>query len=322
MGKNSKIEWTDHTFNPWWGCVKVSEGCKNCYAETMANRFGSWWGPNAERRFFGDKHWNEPLLWNTHKYLECVECSWRGRAIHTQGALNCPECGGGCVPTRQRVFCGSMCDVFEDKEGFDSERSRLGELIRETPNLDWLLLTKRPQEISSGLSDMGFVEFPNDKLYDFHIPDNVWLGTSIENQEQANKRIPELLKIPAKVRFLSMEPLLGTVDLERTLTRKHDDFTADWLDFIDWVIVGGESGSNARPMHPDWAKSIRDQCVDAGVPLFFKQWGEWIESNKENRLVANQMYIDRNNTIFAKVGKKAAGRLLQGREWNEVPDAN
>ena len=311
MGKDSKIEWTDHTFNPWWGCTKVSAGCKNCYAEMMANRFGSWWGTATERRFFGDKHWNEPLKWDERAKKEGV---------------------------RRKVFCGSMCDVFEDKYGLTGQKIELYRLINATPNLDWLLLTKRPQNIYG-----DFIKYATGNNFGH----NIWLGTSVENQEQADKRIPELLKVPAKVRFLSMEPLLGPVDLSRYLGIDDVNTTEEFFEEngwgyndwsggligpgggdseydpqpgIHWVIVGGESGLNARPMHPDWALSIRDQCQSAGVPFFFKQWGAWKLSDKENRLVANQMYIYDLDMIFAKVGKKSASRLLDGREWNEVPE--
>ncbi len=242
MAENSAIEWTDHTFNPWWGCVKVSPGCKNCYAETMSKRFGNWWGVDGERRFFGDKHWNEPLKWN--------------RKAEKLGV-------------RHKVFCGSMCDVFEDREDLIEPRTRLFNLINHTRQLDWLLLTKRPENI------LEFIE--RDAIGSFG--DNVWLGTSIENQEQADLRIPELLKIPAKVRFLSCEPLLEPVDIYEYLRCPLCDgigcdnciamgFSAD---NIQWVIVGGESGPRKRHFDSNWARSLKYQCEEAGVPFFMKQ---------------------------------------------------
>ena len=233
------IEWTasvnakgevvpGYSYNPWWGCVKVSPGCQNCYAETFAKRTGhNIWGPAAttQRRTFGEKHWQEPLKWN-------------------EDALQAGE--------RRRVFCSSMADVFEDHPQLIDERLRLWKLIDQTPQLDWLLLTKRPENIDymapcSWVAD-GF-------------PGNVWLGVSAENQAMADKRIPILAGIPATVRFLSCEPLLGPLDL------------SEWLDFISWVIVGGESGPKARPMNPDWVRSIRGQCNGAGVAYFVKQMG-------------------------------------------------
>jgi protein gp37 len=167
--KNSKIEWTHHTFNPWWGCTKVSDACAHCYAETFAKRTGhDVWGPDKPRRFFGDKHWEAPLLWNDQ-------------------AKKAGE--------RQRVFCASMADVFEDYNGpknleLLNARSQLWRLIEQTPNLDWLLLTKRPENI------LRFLPQAWDQT------SRLWIGTTVENQEQANKRIPELLKVPARIRFL------------------------------------------------------------------------------------------------------------------------
>jgi protein gp37 len=176
MGKNSKIEWTNHTFNPWWGCVRVSAACKHCYAEAWAKRVGSKvWGAKAERRLFGNKHWLEPIKWN-------AEAKQNGE--------------------RRRVFCASMADIFEKRKELDSWRERLWVLINDTPDLDWLLLTKRPQHVSS-MIPWG------DKW-----PKSVWLGTTIENQEWADKRLPIFADIPAAVRFISAEPLLGPIDLE------------------------------------------------------------------------------------------------------------
>lgn len=250
MGENSKIEWTDHTYNPWWGCVKVSPGCEHCYAETFAKRTGhAIWGPAAttQRRTFGDKHWQEPLKWNE----DAVKA---GRP--------------------QRVFCASMADVFEDHPQLLEERLRLWKLIDQTPMLDWLLLTKRPENIV----EMAPCSWVTDGC-----PSNVWIGTSVENQAAANKRLPVLASIPAKVHFLSCEPLLGPVDL------------SPWMRKIEWVIAGGESGHSARPMEADWVRSLRDQCQAAAVPFFFKQWG------------------GRN--------KKAAGRELDCRTWDQIPIA-
>lgn len=239
--KNSKIEWTHHTFNTWIGCTRVSPGCVNCYAETMmADRYKKVkWGPQGERKRTSADYWRQPLKWNRE---------------------------AAAAGERRRVFCASLADVFEVKadqyEDMESWRRELFSLIAMTPHLDWLILTKRP--------DVALVMVPAKWLSGW--PTNVWIGTSVENQEYADKRIPELLKIPAAVRFLSVEPLLATVDLRPYLQMQ-------WLGFgeeqamVDWVIVGGESGHDARPMHPDWARSVRDQCVDAGVPFFMKQMG-------------------------------------------------
>lgn len=180
MAKDSKIEWTHHTFNPWWGCAKVSPACKHCYAEAWAKRVGSAvWGKDAERRFFGDNHWKEPLRWN--------------RKAENEGV-------------RRRVFCASMADVFERRAEFHPWRERLWNLIEATPSLDWLLLTKRPHNVRA------MVPWGNDW------PMNVWLGCTAENQLWAGKRLPALLEAPAQVRFLSCEPLLGPLDLRQYLS--------------------------------------------------------------------------------------------------------
>ena len=231
MAENSKIEWTDATWNPWIGCVKVSPGCKNCYAETWANRYPRWantWGPQGKRVKTSDANWKKPFAWD--------------RKAEQEGR-------------RYKVFCGSLCDICEykdDQPELDDWRGDLFGVIDQTPYLDWLLLTKRPE----------------DAPYAVPAWDNVWWGTSVENQEQADKRIPALLKIPARVRFLSCEPLLGPIDLGFPMISD-----SAWLtdQMVDWVIVGGESGPNRRPIDLDWARSIRDQCQAAGVPFFMKQ---------------------------------------------------
>lgn len=244
MGQSTAIAWTDHTFNPWWGCQRVSPGCEHCYAETFAKRTGhAVWGKTAERRMFGDKHWAEPLRWN---------------AI--------AEAAG----TPAKVFCASMADVFEDRPELVSARQRLFDLIDATPHLIWQLLTKRPQNVF----DMAGHWMKNRP--------NVWLGTTVEDQQRATERIPALFDTPAAVRFLSCEPLLGMVDLTEWL---HD--STCWLldngdvctcaepreEHIDWVICGGESGPGHRALDPEHALSLRDQCSLAGVPFFFKQVG-------------------------------------------------
>lgn len=303
MGKNSAIEWTHHTFNPWLGCAKVSPGCANCYAETlMDKRMGRvQWGVDGTRVRTSDAYWRQPLKWNRE--------AWK--------------------IGRRRVFCASLADVFEDRPELSPWRTDLFALINATPHLDWLLLTKRPENVI----EMVVWEAPGCKL-----PDNAWIGVSVENQEQADKRIPLLLTIPARVRFLSMEPLLGPVDLAE---QGHGWLFVDELangkrTGIHWVIVGGESGPHARPMHPDWARAIRDQCQAAGVLFFFKQWGEHIPRGQQmadgmeslmyaagcemfgDSVPKRSIQWDTNNWAY-RVGKKDAGRLLDGREWSEFP---
>ena len=258
----SEIEWTDFTFNPWWGCTKVSDGCTNCYAETWSKRTGhKVWGPNQGRRFFGDNHWKQPLRWNAKAERE---------------------------GTRLKVFCASMADVFEDFPGLAPYRGALFDLIENTPYLDWQLLTKRPENVLK----MVPLAWVGSEASVCGWPVNAWIGTSAEDQATYDDRLVHLVDIPAYFRFLSLEPLLGPIDLNLGNTRTLG---------IHWVIAGGESGSKARSMHLDWARGIRNQCRVAGVPFFFKQWGE-------------------RHQLGRRVGKKAAGRLLDGREWNEYPN--
>lgn len=259
MGKDSKIEWTDHTFNPWWGCQKVSEGCRHCYAETLSNRWGhDIWGPPAttSRRMMSDSYWQKPLAWN--------------------GAA---EAAG----RRARVFCASMADVFEEHPDADAPRARLWELIEATPWLDWLLLTKRPENIDNMLPGRWLAA----------IPPNVWLGTSVEDQATAERRIRELLAVPAAVRFVSCEPLIGPINMIPYLFG--DALGNDFTPSLDWVIVGGESGPGARPMEAAWAKSIVDTCEASSTPVFLKQLGG---------------HPDKRG------GDKA---VIDGRQWHEFP---
>jgi protein gp37 len=298
MAENSKIEWTHHTFNPWIGCTKVSQGCKHCYAETlMDHRYGKvQWGPQGTRVRTSAANWKKPLQWN--------------RTAQAEGR-------------RYRVFCASLADVFEikpDQPEMAEWRMDLFNLIKQTPNLDWLLLTKRPEDVR--ISEPLFPDKP--------MPSNVWIGTSVEDQATADERIPHLLNIPAAVRFLSMEPLLGPVDLGPALYTNGVHKGHIYYRKINWVIVGGESGPDARPMNPGWARSIRDQCAASGTPFLFKQWGEfrpaedW-ESHPGNVSAASlYRFWDKSNgnptsEVLIHVGKKAAGRTLDGREWNEYP---
>lgn len=244
MAENSKIEWTRHTWNLGWGCEKKSEGCKNCYAERDACRFG-WdvWGQGKPRRLLSRNYYDQPLIWDKKAY----------------------ELG-----EKHKVFCGSMMD-WTDEEWYPM-LPFLWQMWRDTPNLIWLMLTKNADFIQDCLPRDWGDGYPN-----------VWHGITTENQKQADIRIPQLLKIPAKVRFLSCEPLLGELDLEYGL--QIIGWDVDAYENIEgcgihWVIVGGESGPNARPMRPDWARSIRDQCQEANIPFFMKQMGtHWAVDN-------------------------------------------
>ena len=327
MGQNSKIEWCDHTFNPWWGCAKVSPGCAHCYAETFANRLGHHvWGNTATpRRMFGDAHWREPLKWN-------AEAQRAGQ--------------------RRRVFCLSMGDVFEDRRDLDRPRDRLYGLVEATPWLDWLLLTKRIENADRLLprrwSYAGYDIPPTRPPF----PRNVWIGISAENQVEFDGRWPVLEWVGrmwcVPVLFISAEPLLGPIDMRVYLTEpiENDDDGTLEIRGIDWVITGGESGPKARPMHPDWARSIRDQCIEAEVPFLFKQWGEWMPCGpvEDDQGLAGGRAFDNargdrtafygpmtsgrsrgyrvlsGEQVMVRAGKHNAGRLLDGREWNEFPE--
>lgn len=292
MGENSAIEWTDHTFNPWIGCTKVSPGCEHCYAEGVAERFNmASWGAGMPRKLTSDSNWKQPVAWNKRAQAAGV---------------------------RERVFCASLADVF-DNEVDDMWRVRLWDLIAATPHLDWLLLTKRIGNAAKML--------PND------IFPNVWLGISVVNQEEADRDVQKLLRAPAQVRFLSMEPLLGPVKIPGLqcegcgYTRADKQFQLDHhlcknkTPTIDWVIVGGESGPKARPMQPDWARDLRDQCIGAGVPFFFKQWGEWGPYDRGAMDSATLATPKSTDTPIQRFGKKLAGRKLDGCEWNQFPSA-
>lgn len=283
------------------------------------------WGAGVARK--RTKTWGDPVRWNKQADAFFAE---HGR--------------------RQRVFCASLADVF-DNEADPQWRADLWALIQATPNLDWLLLTKRIGNVRS----MVPLEWLATSLrgpggavvHQYGWPENVWMGATICNQAEADRDILKLLAVPAAKRFLSMEPLLGPVDLHAAY------LPCENADDIDWIIVGGESGANARPMHPDWARSLRDQCEAAGVPMLFKQWGNWRAAawfdgpDADNDVGDDFIDLDRTNHQFlaadgrtwdtlggqymyppmplghwclmANEGKKAAGRLLDGREWNEVP---
>ncbi len=334
MAEKSKIEWTHATFNPWWGCTKVSPACTHCYAERDSARFApGLWGPEAPRRMFGIKHWNEPLRWN--------------RAAEKSGQPF-------------RVFCASMADVCEDRIDVAEARRDLVFLIEKTPALTWLLLSKRPENFNR-----FFGAFWKDKW-----PKNVWAMTTVENQEWADKRLPQLLKVPAAVRGVSYEPALGPVDFSQYLParwgcsgcgyRTNGDIgrcSGHCLDAsgrscdavpcpkcaklhywtgsmagIHWVIAGGESGPEARPMQPTWARGARDKCEAAGVPFLFKQWGEYqpcadmdidtlgkivVEDRKYFKLPAGNQ-----GAGMYRVGKKAAGRTLDGVVHDGYPQVS
>lgn len=322
MAENSGIEWTDHTFNPWTGCTKLSPACDHCYAEAWSKRSGIVeWGPRANRRRTSPANWRKPLKWNEQ---------------------------AKAAGQRHRVFCASLADVFDNHKSIDiTWRMDLWALINQTPHLDWLLLTKRPQNIEKMLPHPWIAGWRN-----------VWLGTTVENQLEANRRIPELLKNPAAVHFLSCEPLLGPVHLLEHLgtsiriSTRFDPESGQCRDRrsvrpgIDWVITGGESGSRARPAHPNWFRDLRDQCAEAEVPFFFKQWGDWLPWEPDSAPCWKRQdgLVEDGNILFSanmdddpkwddggtdqefgwvayqRVGKKAGGRELDGVVHDGYPE--
>lgn len=268
MGQDSKIQWTHHTFNPWRGCTKVSDGCKFCYADKLSGRNPKTlgiWGKNGTRVVAAESYWREPLKWNA--------------AAEKAGE-------------RHRVFCASLADVFEGEDTMPlgyygvirNARVRLFQLIEQTPHLDWLLLTKRPENILNQVDEVYTKCLVQPSRWP--LP-NVWLGTSVENQQTADERIPHLLRVPAAVRFLSMEPLIGDVWLS------DDALHGQWCvnesnervrgPRINWVIAGGESGPGARPCNVEWIRSIVQQCRAAGVACFVKQLGARPETTLASR---------------------------------------
>lgn len=296
----TKIEWTDEVWNPVTGCSKVSEGCKNCYAERFSHRFGwtkkPWTVGNAEENVkLHPERLEQPLRWRKPR----------------------------------KIFVNSMSDLFHEQVPFEFI-DKVFAVMALSPKHTFQILTKRPKRMLEYFKSVDeraryFTALPNRSVdyesgricellrnstpgtppIDRKWPlSNVWIGVSVENQKVADERIPLLLQTPATIRFLSLEPLLGPIDLSGYKPFDGECFCQDKTvgckprlandcpeSAVDWVIVGGESGPRARPMHPDWVRSLRDQCQQAGVPFFFKQWG----------------------------GKKKAGRLLDGEEWNELP---
>ncbi len=282
MGKETSIEWTHHTFNPWWGCVKVSAACDHCYAETWAKRLGEdVWGPLAERRFFSDAHWKEPLKWNREAKIAGV---------------------------RRRVFCASMADVFENRKDLIPHRLRLLELIGETPHLDWLLLTKRIHLVKKQLPK------------DYEFPSNVWLGATVENQAAAGKRLKYLLafKTPS-VRFLSCEPLLGHLDLTEWLQPGSEGTRIDW---VIAGGESGPGSRPMEPQWPEDLKKQCTAAKVAFHFKQWGHWApiEQASDALTKRTAIHIVRRDGSEIKLAAVGKAKAGRSLGGRFWDQFPN--
>jgi protein gp37 len=235
--KNSAINWTDHTANFWWGCQKVSEGCKHCYAETLSKRFGKqiWGLPQTTDREHKSGIWKDIVKW---------------------------DADAGAEGIRRRVFVSSMSDFLEDHPQVAEWRSKAKYIIRNLKNLDVLILTKRPQNAAQFLFDW-WSDFPA----------HVWMGTTVENQKAVHTRLDYLAAIPSKVHFVSVEPQLEQI----TLHGEKNGIVYNWLSShpraIHWVICGGESGPSCRPFSWDWARSLRDQCKESNVAFWMKQGG-------------------------------------------------
>lgn len=456
MADKTNIDWADSTFNPFIGCTKVSQACDHCYAERDTKRFGRvQWGAGQPRVRTSAGNWKKPLQWDKKRFMECGSCGWRGEL--EAELCGCPSCNsiGNLNDARRRVFCASLADVF-DNEVDPAWRRDLFNLIVSTPALDWMILTKRIGNAARMIEETlpeNMKALPQDHPLAWPWP-NVWIGATICNQKEADRDIPKLLEVPAAVRFLSIEPMLGAVDLRNYLGERHGDSEAhggvrissgldrgsrdrpnggdmegcgsqsrpverwneddpmpqaacgarggipicssdgercpgdgtvsqvsvaplQWPDSdrydsesqereqerqqtgelgacdtlranearhqhswlqpnaeprgsrAAWVIVGGESGPDARPMHPDWARSLRDQCAAVGVPLLFKQWGEWAPEKAiaddgspfadSFRRNAEIHLFDGGERVY-RVGKKRAGRLLDGTLHHAFPE--
>lgn len=324
---NTKIEWAEKTWNPITGCSKISLGCNNCYAERMAKRLRGRCGYPAD----------EPFRVALHPERLEEPMRWRKPSM---------------------VFVCSMGDLFHDDVP-DEFIHRVFATIGQCPQHTFIILTKRPKRMKAFIEDYYAYESPSGDEQGLHIQPNVWLGVTAENQEMADRRIPILLQTPAAVRFVSVEPMLGPVDLTNVQFDKWTRMNVlegcgittrpggmgqmlpnAFCEKLSWIIAGGETGPKARPMHPDWARSLRDQCQEVGVPFFFKQWGEWhpVEdyrdifpsyNSKEFRVI-NLAGIDETQKPVTemtpgvagvtRIGRKIAGRLLDGCEWNEMPE--
>lgn len=279
----SKIEWTEATWNPVTGCTPISEGCEHCYAKRMATRLRGRCGYPEDEPFRVTAHPDK--LDEPHHWLK-----------------------------PRKIFVCSMGDLFHE----DATWKRDG-VFSTVWSCRWhrfMFLTKRAQRMSGALDHFYRVWKYGPKPFP-----NLWLGVSAENQRRADERIPVLLEIPAVRRFVSIEPMLGPVDLRRAFGTEGPRQT--YIEQLDWVICGGETGPGARPLHPDWVRSLRDQCQAAGVPFFFKSWGDWYPNWSEmprDDIDYGKPHVSVGGLSFVRCGKKQAGRMLDGRTWDEEPE--
>ncbi|MDP2141342.1 MAG: DUF5131 family protein [Gammaproteobacteria bacterium] len=389
MADQTGIEWCDSTHNEWIGCTRVSPACDHCYAavSTPARTHGIEWGAGKPRTRTKIANRMRPRRWNRKTFFQCDDCRWRGDNPASEQCEStddpvCPKCAGTVSEARRRVFCSSLSDWLDNEVPIEWLVDLL-DTIRVTPSLDWLLLTKRignwRQRIHASLA---YIEqsrtgdtanalrcFAISKwLHDWlegNAPANVQLGITVINQPEVDRDVGRLLAVPARIHFLSVEPMLGPIELPwafpdiRTSCCHVCGFRTNAVGGlcpndghalrgdigINWIICGGESGYSARPMHLDWVKSLRDQCVAAGVPFLFKQWGEWLPSdeftpelnaedgNWPHHGNSKWPYLDYHDgdqewrewpapgeESVWRVGKKRAGRRLDGRTWDQYPE--
>ncbi len=341
----SKIEWTNETWNPIFGCDKISPGCKNCYAEKMAYRLAhmehAWYYANVLEETDEYKKGIIPLNGKSG-----VKSKWNGKTYFNEDILKNPF----KWKKPRMIFVCSMGDLFHESLSFEDIR-RVYDVIANTRHHTYQILTKRPKRMleffkwfGNEIREAGFDSIPSesDNSLDYYSPlKNLHLGVTAENQEEANKRIPYLLETPAAKRFVSIEPMLSRIELSET----NKEFSYDWLtgrfcnikqhngqavknpsykSKLDQIICGGETSAKARPMNPNWVKSLRDQCEVTKTPFFFKSWGEWVdEFHPEATMKHKQSDVfvksDYDGFYMVRVGKKKAGCLIDGKEYKEFP---
>lgn len=317
----SKIEWTNETINPFTGCTKVSEGCLNCYAEKMAKRLQA-----------------NPLT--AKKYVNGFKPTFHSHEMDKVFHWKKPR----------KIFVCSMGDLFHEDNAF-SDILHVFYCMALAKHHTYIVLTKRPQRM---IDFFNTVEETGNKQYN-PLP-NVWIGVTVENQKAADERIPLLLKTPAAIRFISIEPMIGAVDLENI--RQYNDKGKHIASFqvlepiancddsnrpaLDWVILGGETGHNARPMHPDWVNKIKDVCLKYKTPFFFKSWGQWHAGSyatsysaivfNDGSVIPDKPDLSMNFSddlninwhkykphVMARTGKKISGDLIDGIRYNQFP---
>jgi protein gp37 len=320
MSADSKIEWTDATWNVVIGCDKVSPGCDHCYAIRTAHRMQANPNEKIAAAYAGTEH----------------EGEWTGKVNLIEDRLELPL----TWTKPKKIFVNAQSDLFH-ADVPDDFIAKVWAVMAITPRHTYQILTKRPARMRSLLSSAEFESLVwqhVNRLLDgewlhlrpphplaapsWPLP-NVWLGVSVEDQKGADLRVRVLLGVPAAVRFLSCEPLLGPVDLHQAI--QPNFAVSGWKDLtlLHWVIAGGESGPGARPMHPDWARSLRDQCTAADVAFHFKQWGEWVTEDQSPQDIVlpatSWSHLGDGEPSVWRVGKKRAGRELDGRTWDEFP---